>query len=481
MKHFNYRTLAELEEAAAQHGASLVRFEADPNRVKSALASTVQVGTVTVGNSMAIHPMEGCDGTLDGHPDELTFRRYERFGAGGAKLIWFEATAVVEEGKANTRLLWLDEKTVPSFAKLLQRTLQCHRERYGTTDDLLIPLQLTHSGRYSVPKRIIAYHNPLIDEKTGTPPDYPVISDSELERLEDSYVSAAALGLQAGFRAVDIKATHGYLLSELLGAKTRPGRYGGTIENRTSFMRNVCGKIRARYGNQLMLTMRLGCFDGVPYKLDPATKLGVPLAYPIPYPYGFGVDANNPLVPDLTEVKQAIGLFQKAGIALLNVSAGCPYYNPHVGRPFDKPDEGNYEPPEHPILGVNRHFQIAGELQRAFPDLPMIGTAYSWLQKFAPNAAAANILDGNIRFFGVGRGALAYPEFATELLEKGEWDEARVCKTLTFCTFLMRQKNHPLGQFPTGCPPFDKEVYGPIMKEAREAYRIQIKPKSTIP
>jgi 2,4-dienoyl-CoA reductase-like NADH-dependent reductase (Old Yellow Enzyme family) len=423
--------------------------------------------------------MEGCDATLDGHPDELTFRRYERFGAGGAKLIWFEASAIAEEGKANTRQLWLHEATVPSFARLLETTLKHHREIYGTTDDLLAPLQLTHSGRYAVPRRIIAYHNPLIDQKTDTPPDAPVISDDALERLEDAYVKAAGLALKAGFRAVDIKATHGYLLAELLGAKLREGRYGGPLENRTRLIRNVCGKIRAAYGKQLMLCMRLGCFDGVPYKIDPVTKLGVPLDYTVPYPHGFGVNPGNPMEPDFDEVIRAIKMFRDAGVELLNVSAGCPYYNPHIGRPFEKPDEGNYEMPEHPLIGVDRHFRIAGHLQRAFPDLPMVGTGYSWLQQYAPNAGAANIADGNIRFFGVGRGALAYPEFARDIMEKGGWDELRVCKTLTFCTFLMRQKNHPLGQFPAGCPPFDKEVYGPIMKEAREAYRLaQIKVKN---
>ena len=158
-------------------------------------------------------------------------------------------------------------------------------------------------------------------------------------------------------------------------------------------------------------------------------------------------------------------------VELLNVSAGSPYYNPHIGRPFEKPDEGNYEPPEHPILGVDRHFRIAGELQRTFPDLPMVGTGYSWLQKYAINAGARNIADGNIRIMGLGRGTLAYPDYAADALAKGELDELRVCKTLTYCTFLMRQKNHPLGQFPTGCPPFDKEVFGPIMKEARDAKR----------
>ena len=71
----------------------------------------------------------------------------------------------------------------------------------------------------------------------------------------------------------------------------------------------------------------------------------------------------------------------------------------------------------------------------------------------------------------MGRNALAYPDFAVDALAKGELEEIRVCKTLTYCTFLMRQKNHPLGQFPSGCPPFDKLVYGPIMKEARASVR----------
>jgi hypothetical protein len=150
---------------------------------------------------------------------------------------------------------------------------------------------------------------------------------------------------------------------------------------------------------------------------------------------------------------------------------GSPYFNPHVGRPFETPDEGNYEEPEHPLLGVERHFRIAGELQRTFPDLPMVGTGYSWLQKYAINAAARNIAGGNIRLFGLGRGALAYPDFPRDALEKGELDERRVCKTLSYCTYLMRRKDNELGQWPTGCPPFDKEGYGEIMKAARAKAR----------
>ena len=223
MRHFLYKTLDELRRAVEDLGCTHVLFEDDPEAVKRVLARPVAGRSFRTGNAMAIQPMEGCDGTLDGRPDELTFRRYERFGRGGAKLIWFEATAVREEVRANTRQLWIRPENTGDFARLLEMIRRVHTEEWGTADDLLIPIQLTHSGRYSVPRRIIAYHNPYIDARTNTPPDYPVITDAELERLEDDYVEAARLALEAGFRAVDVKATHGYLLSELLGAKTRRG------------------------------------------------------------------------------------------------------------------------------------------------------------------------------------------------------------------------------------------------------------------
>ncbi len=471
MKYFTYRSLAEVAADAERLGAAHVRFEFDPARVREILARPVPVGPVQVGNSIAIHPMEGCDGGLDGRPGELTCRRYHRYARSGAKLIWFEATAVRQDGRANPRQLWICDRTAGELARLLEATRRLHRETFGADDDLLDVLQLTHSGRHSVPVRTIACHNPYVDAKTGVPPHYPVIPDDELERLEDDYLRAARLAHQAGFRAVDIKATHGYLLNELLGARLRPGRYGGPLENRLRFLRNVIGKIRAELGGRLLLAVRLGCYDGVPYYRDPVTGAGVPCRYETPYPYGFGVDPENPLREDLAEVKQVIRCLASWGVVLLNVSSGSPYFNPHVGRPFEKPDEGNYDPPEHPLLGVDRHFRIAGELQQSLPELPMVGTGYSWLQRYCIHAAAWNLAQGRIRFFGLGRGTLAHWEFAREALERGELDERKVCKTLTFCTFLMRQKNHPLGQFPCGCPPFDKEVYGPIMKEAVAAKR----------
>jgi NADPH2 dehydrogenase len=471
MRHFHFDTIDEIRQAAAETGTRHIAFIDDPQAVRSALAQKIPVGEATVGNAIAIHPMEGCDGDPDGRPSDLTCRRYERFARGGAKLIWFEATAVCQEGRANPRQLWIHDGSLAEIARLVEAVRRAHRETSGSDDDLLMPVQLTHSGRHSWPKRIIAVHNPLVDLRIPTPADQPIISDDELERLEDQFVDAARLALDAGFNSVDVKATHGYLAFELLGARTRPGRYGGPLENRTRFVRNVIGKIRAKIGKRLLIAMRLGCYEGVPYVRDAASGLGTPMDFTLPYDYGFGVDTANPHTIDLDEVKRAVGWFRDAGVELLSVSLGVPYFNPHIGRPFEKPDEGNYEQPEHPLVGVDRHFYVTGELQRAFPDLPMVGAGYSWLQKFAVNAGAHNLQTGAARFFGMGRNALAYPDFAREALETGALSERRVCKTLTYCSYLMRQKNHPLGQFPTGCPPFDKEGYGQIMKAARDAAR----------
>ncbi len=471
MRHFHFSTVDEIRRAAAEVGASHVGFLDSPQAIREALGRPVRVGGATAGNSIAIHPMEGCDGDRDGQPSELTWRRYERFARGGAKLIWFEATAVCREGRANPRQLWIHPHSAGELARLVEMIRRTHRESCGSDDDLLMPVQLTHSGRFSWLKRIIAVHSPLVDRKTGTPPDQPVITDDELERIEDQFVDAARLAIKAGFTSVDVKATHGYLAFELLGARTRDGRYGGPLENRARFLRNVVGKIRAAFGGRLLIAMRLGCYEGLPYMRDPATGLGVPMQYTVPYEYGFGVDTMDPHAIDLDEVKRAVGWFRDDGVELLSVSLGVPYFNPHIGRPFEKPDEGNYEQPEHPLLGVDRHFRVVGELQKAFPDLPLLGAGYSWLQKFAVNAGAYNLQAGAARFFGMGRNALAYPEFPREALKTGALPESRVCKTLTYCSYLMRQKNHPLGQYPTGCPPFDKEGYGTVIRAARETAR----------
>lgn len=455
---FRYRHIEQLQEEIETLGVD-VRLEP---QVKS-LLEPVRIGALMAKNSLAIHPMEGCDGTLDGKPDELVFRRYRRFGAGGAGLIWFEATAILPEARANPRQLLINAANAKSLEALLNTARRSHAEVFGSADGLVCGVQLTHSGRYSHPKPLIVVHDPALDAKKNIPPDYPVLSDDELERIEDAYVQAAQWAQKIGFDFVDIKQCHRYLLSELLAAKTRAGRYGGSFENRTRFVRNVIAKIKAACPG-LMIASRMNAYDGVPYQMSATANNGVPCPYETPYKFGFGCDENDPMQEDLTEPIQLVQLLRDWGVCLLNVSMGNPYANPHIGRPFEKPPIDGYESPEHPLRGVERHFRVTRAIQRAVPDIPVVGTGYSWLRHYFAAAGEANKRAGDVSIVGLGRGAIAYPDFAKDLLEHGAVKPSKVCLAVSYCTALMRWKHNELGQFPCGCVPRD-EVYAPIYQQ----------------
>jgi len=470
-RDFKYKTAEALAEDAQKRGLN-VRLRAD----LSPLAKPIVIQGRTVGNRLAIQPMEGCDGTADGAPDELTFRRYERFGAGGAKLIWGEAAAIVPEARANTRQLCADEPHLGGLAKLVEVCRASHRGSWGDDSDLLIGLQLTHSGRYSVPRPILAQHDPLLDPRTvmdkssGTKagPETPLISDSELDRLQDRYSEAANVAFRAGFDFVDIKQCHRYLLNELLASKTRPGKYGGSFENRTRFICELVERLKSENSNGLIAT-RLNVFDGIPFQFNGENAAGIPAPFTLPVRSCWGTREDDPFEADLTEPLALIGLLKARGLAMVNVTMGNPYGSPHILRPFEYAPVDGYLSPEHPLIGVDRHFSLTAAVQAAYPDLAVIGSGYSWLQAFVFQAGAANVAEGRTSFVGIGRGSLSQPDFGRHVLRGEPLDPKRICRTFSYCTALMRNKNHPLGQFPTGCPPFDKAAYAEIWEEAKSS------------
>lgn len=461
-RYFKFHSLTDIAAEVQRLGLD-IRFSED----LSPLFRPVQVGPFRMGNSFCVQPMEGCDGTLDGQPDELVFRRYERFGAGGAKLIWGEAAAVLNEGRANSRQLLVNDHTAAGLGKMLQICRQAHRSTYGSDDDLLVGLQLTHSGRYSYRKPLLAVHDSILDARMGIEANAPLLDDDYLKRLVDHYVRAAKIAHQVGYRFVDVKQCHRYLLSELLAAKTRPGPYGGTLENRTRLARDIILAIRAEVPG-LMIASRMNLYDCIPYRKQSTSAVGEPCPYQTPVECAWGTCPNNPLEPDLTEPMAWIKEMTSLGVTLVNVSMGSPYATPHVTRPFEYPPPDGYESPEHPMIGVARHFNVTAAIQQAFPGLPIVGSGYSYLQEFLPYAGAANLRDGRATFVGVGRATLAQPDFVKQLQENGKLDRRRICRTFSYCTALMRSKHNELGQFATGCPPFDKEVYGPIWEAAKK-------------
>ena len=468
-RYFKYKSSGQLAEDASRMGLA-IGLQAD----LSPLLEPFDLDGRTVGNRLAIQPMEGCDADLDGRPGPLTIRRFERFGDGGAKLIWGEACAVVAEGRANPRQLLINEANAASLESLLRACRDAHRRQCGDDADLIVGLQLTHSGRYSFAGPIRAQHDPMLDPRTVVDkttgakagPDSPLISDDELLRLQDAFVAAADLAYRIGFDFIDIKQCHRYLLNELLAARTRPGRFGGSFENRTRFVREVVGRIREAHPDRILAT-RMNVFDGVPYQVGP-DGAGVPCPFSTPVQSSWGTRADEPLEPDLDEPIALIGALRKLGVGLVNVSLGNPYASPHLLRPFEYPPPDGYETPEHPLIGVDRHFRLTAQIQSAFPDLAVVGSGYSWLQAFAFEAGAANVAGGRATFMGVGRGSLSQPDFAVRVARGEPLDPKRLCRTFSYCTALMRSKHNAEGQFAAGCPPFDKAVYGPIWDEARK-------------
>ncbi|MEE8555686.1 MAG: NADH:flavin oxidoreductase, partial [bacterium] len=426
---------------------------------RSPLAQPYRWAGRTIGNRFAVHPMEGWDATIDGKPSELTRRRWCHFGLSGAKLVWGgEAVAIRHEGRANPRQLYYCEANRGPLEALLRELRQAHRERFGGAEDLVVGLQLTHSGRYCRPdpdwrlQPRVAYRHPILDEQFGVNNDSAVMSDSELSGLVEDYVAAARFASEAGFDFVDIKHCHGYLLHEFLSAHTRPGAYGGSFENRTRLLREIVAGIRGAAPG-LEIGVRLSAFDCVPFAQPPtgAPARGVPVAHDhlLPYRFGFGLAQDDPLAVDLDEPISFLKLCSDLGISLVNITAGSPYYTPHLQRPALFPPSGGYRPPEDPLTGCARLLAAAAALKRAVPRLGLVGTGYTYFQEYLPLVAQTQIRLGHVDFVGIGRMVLCYPELPADVLSGKPLRRKQVCRTFSDCT------TAPRNGMISGCYPLD--------------------------
>ena len=434
-KRFAYRDLDELKEDILLAGVELPVSES-----LDILKTSLPLNGKLLPNRLALHPMEGCDCTPEGSPGELTLRRYERFGAGGAGLLWVEACAVKNEGRANARHLYINRDNFPGIKKLFDNMLAAVHVASGNHFKPYTVLQLTHAGRYSKPDAdvvamVAVAENPYLDPKTN--PKRRLITDEELERLEDQYVEAARLAKEIGFDAVDIKSCHRYLISELLSAHTREGKYGGSFENRVRFLLNIIDKVKANV--DIDVTIRINAYDA------------------LPYPYGWGSDENG--FPALDEPRRLMQLLWEKGVRMVNISTGNPYYNPHIGRPADV---GPYTAPEHPIESAARMLQIIKEMKSSAPEMILVGTGFSWFREFGANIAAGCIEQGWMDVAGWGRQSFAYPDFARDIVTGGAMLRNKCCISCTKCTELMRFGGH------SGCVIKDSKVYLPIWREVTD-------------
>ncbi len=478
------RTVADFKSHLADLQLSIPCDEELQTGPTSTLAQPLEFNGKKIGNRFCIHPMEGWDGTTDGKPSDATIRRWRNFGLSGAKLIWGgEAVAVRHDGRANPNQLLMSEKNKKGLAELRDTVLKAHSEILDTTDDLIIGLQLTHSGRFSrpniksKPEPRILYHHPTLDARVGIDKDYPVLSDGEIRQIIDDFLFAVGVAAELGYDFVDIKHCHGYLGHEFLSAHTREGDYGGSFENRTRFLREITAGIRS-LAPKMEIGVRVSGFDLVSFRPDPETTTGkqmgsgIPDRYEsfLPYKFGFGVNADAPEAYDLNEPGRFLTLLRDLDIKLVNITAGSPYYNPHIQRPALYPPSDGYQPPEDPLIGVARQMEATRILKSEFPDLILVGTAYTYLQEFLPFVAQAAIRQGWVDSVGLGRMVLSYPELPLDIISGKVLAHKKICRTFSDCT------TAPRNGLPSGCYPLDlyykKSEDGVQLKQIKAAKRV---------
>ena len=441
-ERFHFKTLEELREKIEELGVSIPLAND-----LSVLRQPVRVGHLTAPNVFAVLPMEGCDSNRDGSPSELVRRRYLRFAKGGSGLLWWEANAVVEEGRANELQMMLTRDNLSQFQRLMEEVKETAGQNHSQPVQIL---QLTHSGRYSrpvghTPRPLIPQHDPILDGRSGVKEDTPVVTDEYLDRLTQRYVESAQLAKKAGFDGVDIKACHRYLISELLASHTRKGKYGGSFENRSRFLLQTIRAVKEVMGEDFIVACRFNVFDAHPY------------------PYGFGCSKEDMWTFDETEPLRLVRQMCEAGVGLLSNSAGNPYYiYPQVTRPFDTSSMGIPVPEEHPLQSIERLFSFTRMIQKEAGDVPVVGNGYTWLRQFIPYAGAANVQNHSCSFVGLGRSSFAYPDAPKDVLEKGSMDPGKCCVTCSKCTQIMRDHGR------TGCVIRDSAVYAKLYQEARK-------------
>lgn len=388
----------------------------------------------SIANRLVVQPMEGYDSENDGSPSELSKRRYIRYASGGSGIIWYEAVAVQYEGRSNPHQLWIHKKNTDSFS-WLNDDVRKNAIKQGI--DPFLVVQLTHSGRYSKPegtaKPQVAAPNPLLDKILPH-----ILTDDDLKRIMDKFVEASKQARQAGFNAVDLKSCHGYLVVELLAAKTRVNSiFGGNeVSGRFRFLLETIDRIKYEVP-EINVTTRLGISDL--------------------YKGGFGVDEDG--TPDFTEPLLLVDQLRSRGISLINITMGSPYFNPHVSRPYDNPLPGQDLPDEHPLEGVMRMIKGTSFFQENFPETALVGSAWSFLRHYAPNVASAVIRKGQAKFIGFGRNSFAYPTMPLDLMKNGEADPKKTCITCSGCTRLISNLR------PGGCVIHDREIYGNELKK----------------
>jgi 2,4-dienoyl-CoA reductase-like NADH-dependent reductase (Old Yellow Enzyme family) len=178
--------------------------------------------------------------------------------AGGVGMTTVAYCAVSPDGRVQRHCLVLDADTARSLRRV---TDAVHAEGAAAA------AQLGHAGLVADAKSNRMHS--LAPSRRFSPPAkgfVPAASATDLARVTEDFVRAARCAIEAGFDAVEVHLGHGYLLSSFLSPQLnrRKDGYGGGLEARARFPREVLRAVRDAVGDRIAVTAKFNMADGVP-------------------------------------------------------------------------------------------------------------------------------------------------------------------------------------------------------------------------
>ena len=275
----------------------------------SLIFSPLKIGNKTLPNRFFAQAMEGNDGENGGRPSERTVNRYIELAKGGWGAVQAEATSVTETSLARVNGMIINRRNLDSFKKLVD-SFRKHNA------DCPLFLQITHSGERSGAFSEKVTATPGVQKNDGSQnAGARYLSTDDIERIKDLFIEGALLSEEAGIDGIDFKMCHGYLGGELLRpANVRDDKWGGSFENRTRFLREGIGEIKARLRSKdFILGSRFSMYEGIRG--------------------GCGSAGADEIIEDIREMLDVVRVMDDLGMDFANVSAGIPALTSSITRP----------------------------------------------------------------------------------------------------------------------------------------------------
>jgi mycofactocin system FadH/OYE family oxidoreductase 2 len=223
------------------------------------LLSPVRVGPLTLPNRVLItaHATNYVDG--DGRPDARAVHYYAERARGGAGLMVTGASSVHPSSPRVRGVVNAHDDRVVEAWRAIADAVHAEGGR--------ILAMLTHMGRVGrMPDmRPLVAPSPLMDGsfRQAVPHE---LDRGEIAELVAAFAAAAARVRASGMDGVEVQGAHGYLIAQFLSplSNRRTDAYGGDLDGRLRFAREVVEAVRRAAGPGLVVGIRLSADELVP-------------------------------------------------------------------------------------------------------------------------------------------------------------------------------------------------------------------------